>query len=245
MTYTYILFYDNTCSIKIKSKRWVNEVSELTLSYSFILFAFPARSFGKGCRFITFHSLDWDVGMTLGSSSGWFEVLQDDLVRQRIPLYEVDFEKYGRYDSDYVAKATVNMNLAHVLDDGFSLSSVLMLLMFIQRVYSIQVTTVSWLTPWFCFSWDKLNWIQLWQLDFGSCSIRPFVRSFYIVFSHCVFRFFCISESLSRDQYSVLFGRATRTSWSPESGEAQGKTWKGSMRPMRFLHDKAGLLEGR
>jgi len=54
------------------------------------------------------------------SSSGWFEVLQDDLVRQRIPLYEVDFEKYGRYDSDYVAKATVNMNLAHVLDDGTS-----------------------------------------------------------------------------------------------------------------------------
>ena len=84
----HILFYDNTCSIKIKSKRWVNEVSELTLSYSFILFAFPARSFGKGCRFITFHRLDWDVGMTLGSSSGWFEVLQDDLVRQRIPLYD-------------------------------------------------------------------------------------------------------------------------------------------------------------
>lgn len=86
--------------------------------------------------------------MTPGSSSGWFEVLQDDLVRQRIPLYEVDFEKYGRYDNDYVAKATVNMNLAHVLDDGFSLSSVLMLLMFIQTGiqytshYSFMVNTV-------------------------------------------------------------------------------------------------------
>ena len=56
---------------------------------------------------------------------------------------------------------------------------------------------------------------------------------------------FPISESLSRDQYSVLSWRATRTSWSPESGEAQGKTRKGSMRPMRFLYDKTGLLEGR
>ena len=152
--------------------------------------------------------------MTLGSSSGWFEVLQEDLVRQRIPLsslYQVDFEKYGRYDSDYVAKATVNMNLAHVLDDGFSLSSVLM---FIQkgRQYTSRYSFIG--NTMILFQWGQIELNSTLTARFRSFCIRPFVRSFPIVFPFpIVFSIsFPISESLSRDQYSVLSWRATRTS---------------------------------
>ena len=133
--------------------------------------------------------------MTLGSSSGWFEVLQEDLVRQRIPLsslYQVDFEKYGRYDSDYVAKATVNMNLAHVLDDGFSLSSVLM---FIQkgRQYTSRYSFIG--NTMILFQWGQIELNSTLTARFRSFCIRPFVRSFPIVFpcfsvSHCFFHFF-------------------------------------------------------